>query len=180
MNQSSEENLDLMEQACLKPKKKKGRVLIALLIILLVFMSVFFILCYMDILPFFGLDIIEPPGDAKTVDADILMQELPSIANMPNLEKLDYKAFDTNAPVEEIVEEYNSKLISEGYSQKYVGTVEIDGINFEVSGYLKGLTAVGILTTDEEVKNCDYDSLVLYATGNALDFQEILSWYESN
>jgi len=50
---------------------------------------------------------------------------------------------------------------------------------FEVNGYLKGLTAVATLTTDETIGDYDFNSVVFYATGNALDFQDILNWYQS-
>jgi hypothetical protein len=97
---------------------------------------------------------------------------------MPNLDKIEYEAYDTDESVSNITESYQDKLISEGYSLKYSGTVELDGVTFNVYGYLKGFTAVGILTTDEITD--DYDSLVVYATGNALDFKEILDWYQDN
>ena len=98
---------------------------------------------------------------------------------MPNLDKLEYKAFDTDASVSDVVDDYHSKLNNDGYHLEYSSTVELDGTTFEVRGYLKGLTAVAILTTDETIENYDFGSLVLYATGNALDFREILDWYQS-
>jgi hypothetical protein len=143
----------------------------------MIILSIFLIAYHLGYIPI-GLSVIEPIGNAKTVDVDNLIDEFPSIVDMPNLDKLEYKAYDTDASVGDVVANYHNRLIGEGYSSKYSGTVELDGVPFEVNGYLKGLTAVGILTTDEITEN--YDSLVIYATGNALDFRDILDWYQSN
>ena len=151
--------------------------MIILSIVIIVFLSIFFVANYLGYIPI-GLSVKEPVGNVKTVNVDGLTDEFSSIADMPNLDKIEYKVFDTDAPVSDIVNNYNNQLISDGYSHEYSGTVDLDAVTFEVNGYLKGLTAVGILTTDEITEN--YDSLVIYATGNALDFREILDWYESN
>ena len=177
MNQLPEKKLDNINQPIVKHKRKKGKTLIILSIGIIVFLSIFFVAYYLGYIPI-GLSVIEPIGNAKTVNVDSLMDEFSSLADMPNLDKIDYKAFDTDASVSDIVNDYNNQLISDGYSLEYSGTVELGGVTFEVNGYLKGLTAVGILTTDEITEN--YDSLVLYAAGNVLDFREILDWYKSN
>jgi len=179
MNQDPEENLDIMKQACLKPKKKKGRALIALLIVSLVLVSVFFVAYYLGFIPI-GLAVRPPTGNVETIDVDMYIDEFPELADMPNLDKIEYAAYGTDASIDEIDEDYDKRLTGDGYHVEHVGTFEVGGTTFDVKGYLKGLTAVAILTTDEDNEIFDYESLVLYATGNALDFQEILNWYESS
>jgi len=178
MNQNPEENLDLMKQACLKPKKKKGRALIALLIVSMIAVSVFFVAYYFGFIPI-GLAVREPVGNVETIDVDMYIDEFPELADMPNLDKIEYAAYGTDASIDEIDKDYDKRLTDDGYHLDYTGTFEVDGTTFEVKGYLKGLTAVAILTTDEDNEIFDYESLVMYATGNALDFQEILNWYEN-
>ena len=173
----SKKKLDSLKQPIIKQKKRLSKKLITLSIVSIVVIMTFFISYSFGFIPI-GLSVIEPIGNVKTVNADELIDEFPSMADMPNLDKIEYEAYDTDAPLSSIVESYQNKLISEGYSLKYSGTVELDGITFDVYGYLKGFTAVGILATDE-ITN-EYESLVFYATGNALDFGEILDWYKNN
>jgi len=177
VNRLPQENLDAKNKPIVKQKKKMWKILVILSVSIIAFLWIFFIIYYLGYIPI-GLSVIEPIGNAKTVDVANLIDEFPSMGDMPNLDKIEYEAFDTDASVEEIVNTYHNRLIDEGYSQEYSGTVVLDGVTFEVNGYVKGLTAVGILTTDEITEN--YDSLVLYATGNALDFKEILDWYKNN
>jgi hypothetical protein len=58
--------------------------------------------------------------------------------------------------------------------------MDFDGRQFRVVGFLKGLTVVGVVVTDDADDEFGYDTVVLYATGSAFDFQEILEWYQSN
>jgi hypothetical protein len=173
----SKKKLDSLKQPMIKKNRRLSKKLCTLSIVSIVVLTIFFISYSFGFIPI-GLSVIEPVGNIKTVNADELIEEFPSIADMPNLDKIEYEAYDTDAPIYTVVESYQSKLVSEGYSLKYSGTVELDGITFNVYGYLKGFTAVGILATDEITD--DYESLVFYATGNALDFKEILDWYKNN
>ena len=173
----TDKKLASIKQPVIKPKNKFNKILTILSVGTIVLLLIFFMTFSFGFIPI-GLSVIEPIGNVKTVNVEDLIEELPSMADMPNLDKIEYEAYDTDESVSNITENYQDKLVSEGYSLKYSGTVELDGVTFNVYGYLKGLTAVGILTTDEITD--DYDSLVLYATGNALDFKEILEWYQNN
>jgi len=124
------------------------------------------------------LEVKEPIGNYETIDVSQVMDDYPDLADMPNLEKIQYAAFGTDAATDTINQDYEQQLSTEGYNLEYSETVELDGVYFEVKGYLKGLTAVATLTTDTPLEDYDYNSVVLYATGNALDFQEILNWYQ--
>ena len=41
-------------------------------------------------------------------------------------------------------------------------------------------TGVGIIITDDETVTLNYETMVLYTTGSALDYREILTWYKNN
>ena len=173
----SKKKIDSFKQPMVKKNKRRSKKIYTLSIVSIVIIMIFFISYSFGFIPL-GLSAIEPVGNVKAVNADELIDEFPSMADMPNLDKIEYEAYDTDAPLNSIIESYQDKLVSEGYNLKYSGTVELDGITFNVYGYLKGFTAVGILATDEIDE--DYESLVFYATGNALDFREILDWYKNN
>ena len=173
----SKKKLASLKQPNINKKKRLSKKLCVLSIVSIVFLMTFFISYSFGFIPL-GLSVIEPVGNVKTVNADELIEEFPSISDMPNLDKIEYEAYDTDAPITSVIDTYQDELINDGYSLKYSGTVELDGITFNVYGYLKGFTAVGILATDEITE--DYESLIFYATGNALDFREILDWYKEN
>lgn len=177
VNQICQQNISNTNQPIVKHKKNKLNIMIAISSIVVIVLLVFCIAYFLGYVPI-GLSVIEPVGNAKTVNIENLLKEFPSMAGMPNLDKIEYKAFDTDASVGNVIKSYESRLFIEGYSRQYSGAVELNGKTFHVYGYLKGLTAVGILTSDEIIEN--YNSLVLYATGNALDFREILDWYKNN
>ena len=179
MTSKKMKNKKNIDQSPVKHKKKKEKRWIKPLIALIVILTVIGFAFIFGFIPV-GLNVKPPIGNVETLNADAYLDEFPELANMPNLDKIEYGAFGTDASTEEVAVDYKNTLLSEGYNQEYSGTVEVDGVNFEADGYLKGLTAVGILTTDETTENYDYNSLVLYATGNALDFREILDWYQTN
>jgi hypothetical protein len=163
-----------------KPIKKRGkRKIIALGIILLTLLIVFIILLYAGFLPLF-LQSKEPIGNAEEITIETYLEKNPELAEMPNLDKIETSAFGTDASVNNILDDYKEKLQNEGYSLEYEDTMDLYGKTYEVLGFLKGLTAVGILITSDTSGETNYESEVIYATGNALDFQEILDWYQSN
>lgn len=178
MNIEPEENLYSKKQPYIKKKTKKSKKLVVLLVIAIVFASVFFVAYYLGYIPI-GFSIKEPIGNFERLDVETYLDDISRLEDMPNLDKIEYAAFGTDASTDEVNKDYQQKLESDGYHVKYSNTVEIEGNSFEVKGYLKGLKVVAILTTDETIDNYDYDSLVFYATGSALDFQEILNWYET-
>ena len=172
------QNVENVDQLCVKNKKKKGKRWIKISITIIVVSNIIGAAYLLGFIPI-GLTIKEPIGNVETIDVDQVMKDFPGLADMPNLDKIQYKAFGTDAAVDDVNQDYEQKLAMEGYNLEYSETVEIDGVSFEVNGYLKGLTAVAILTTDETIGDYNFNSVVFYATGNALDFQEILNWYQS-
>lgn len=178
MNQNPQRKFENMKQTEIKHKKKKGKVLIVLLICAIVIISIFFIAYYLGYIPIF-LSAKEPIGNYETVDIENLIDEIQDIGDIPNLDKLEYKAYNTDASTNDVIDDYHRKLINEGYHLEYNDTIELNSLTLQVRGYLKGLTAVAILATDEPIGSSGFDSVVLYVTGNALDFREIIDWYQS-
>lgn len=161
-----------------KKKSRKYRILKGLGITAAVFVAVFLILSYMGYLPFFFRAPIEPIGHTSKIDIDSIIDDISEIGNIPNLDKIDKTAYESDATIEDIVDDYKQKHLYEGYSLEYENTVEIEGKTFHVLGFLKGLTAAGVLISDELNENND-SSEVIYVTGNALDFMEIIEWYQN-
>ncbi len=51
-------------------------------------------------------------------------------------------------------------------------------MDFKFTAYLKGLTAVVIIVA-ENCEAFDDDTVVLYTTGNAFYYREILNWHNN-
>ncbi len=124
------------------------------------------------------LTIKEPAGSAVSLPVAGYMQAYPELAQIPNLDHIKYEAFGTDASVTTVFAEYEDQLAAEGYHREYQGTGEFGDISFEFAGYLKGLTAVGIIALSGAADYVGHDTVVFYTTGNALEFQAMLDWYE--
>jgi len=168
-------NIETVENTIKKVNKKKTKIVIVTIVAIIVAILVFY---HMGFIPV-GLSAKNPIGDYKEISMGEYIEEYPDLATMPNLDKIEKKGFKTTSSSEDVIQDYTQKLLDEGYSLKYEGIVNFDGKNFEVYGFLKGLTAVGILTTPVSEEENGYNSEVIYVTGNALDFQEIIKWYQS-
>jgi hypothetical protein len=159
-------------------KKRKSRKLISIAIIFILISSIFLYLNLTNYLPFLS-ETKQPVGDIELINTQKYIEEYPELGEMPNLDKINYKAWKTDSTVEQVIDSYKQDLSKGGYNLQYENTIEFAGKEYYVLGYLKGLTAVGILISSDTNLDDDYDSEVLYATGNALDFKEILDWYKS-
>jgi len=159
-------------------KQRKSRKLISIAIILILISSIFLYLNLTNYLPFLS-ETKQPVGDIELINTQKYIEEYPELGEMPNLDKIKYKAWKTDSTVEQVIDSYKQDLSKGGYNLQYENTIKFDGKEYYVLGYLKGLTAVGILISSDTNLDDDYDSEVLYATGNALDFKEILDWYKS-
>jgi len=162
-------------------KKKTAKILITSAIVILVVGAIGGIAYNAGFLPITGLlSVKEPAGSSVPLDIESYMEMCPELAEMPNLDHIKYEAFGTDVSTSVVIGEYAQQLEAEGYHVEYDGTVEMDGRSLQFVGFLKGLTAVGIISTDEPTEDVGHDTVVLYATGNALDFKEILDWYQNS
>ena len=164
----------------IKPPKKKGKKLVIALFSLAVVSVLILYLCLSGFVPVPGFyETTEPVGDYDEVSLNSYIEETPEIADMPNLDKIEQKIWKTDSTCDQIIENYKQDLEDKGYNLEYEGIINLDDKEYAVLGFLKGLTAVGILISEEGNVESSYESEVVYATGNALDFMEILDWYEN-
>jgi len=162
-------------------KRKTAKILIASVIVILVVGAIGGVAYNAGFLPITGLlSVKEPAGSSVPLDIESYMEMCPELAGIPNLDRIKYEAFGTDVSTSVVIDEYTQQLEAEGYHVKYEGTVEMDESSFQFVGFLKGLTAIGIIITDEPTEDIGHDTVVLYATGNALDFKEILDWYQNS
>jgi len=165
------------EQSYFKPKNNK-KFFVKIIIVCIILNSIFITAIHFGFISM-AYSIEEPIGNSQAINVEEYLDEIPALAEMPNLDKIEYKTFGTDASIDAVNTDYEKRLSKNGYNSEYSGDFEIDGINFEVNGFLKGLTAVAIVTTEEDIGDYNFNSYVFYATGNALDFQEILNWYNN-
>jgi hypothetical protein len=169
------------EEKSIRKKRKKVKIFavsIILIIILGIFGSVVYNAGYIPLKRF--MDVKKPIGDADEINIDDHLYRHPEIRQFPYLDKLKYKVFGTNRSINVVANNYKEKLENEGYNLLYSGVAYKDEIPFKYYGYLKGLTGVGIIITDDENVTLDYETMVLYTTGSALDYRKILLWYKDN
>ncbi len=161
----------------LKNKKKVIKISIVLLIILIIFCAAY----SAGFIPIKELMTIKQPiGNYEKIDIDSYLETYPELANLPNLDKIKHVAYGTDESNDAVISDYKQELENEGYSLKYEGISNFGEKPFEYYGFLKGITAVVIIVTEDNNEEFDYESIVLYTTGNALDYKEILDLYEEN
>ena len=121
-----------------------------------------------------------PAGNYAIFDILSYEEEYPELSNLPNLDKITYQGYGTDATADVVYNEYKTNLVLEGYTIKYEGTGFIGSKNFQYIGLLKGITAVGIIISSDALEETGHETVILYMTGNGFDFIPILSWYQSN
>ena len=151
---------------------------IIVIIFLGIFGSVVYNAGYIPIKRF--MPVKSPLGEADEIDIDEHLYKHPEIKNFPYIDRLKYKIFGTNKSIDAVANDYKKQLKDEGYNLLYNGEAIRRDIPFRYYGYLKGITGVGIIITDDETVTLNYETMVLYTTGSALDYREILTWYKNN
>ena len=99
---------------------------------------------------------------------------------IPNLDKIKYDVFGSDNTYLEIFVDYKQKLEADGFHEETSGIKTVKGIEVRYYGFLKGITAVGIGIALGSDVDLPYESVVLYTTGSALDYQEIIDWYNES
>jgi hypothetical protein len=153
-------------------------VLIVVIIIIGIFGSVVYNAGYIPLKRF--MEVKKPLGNADEINIDEHIYKHPEIKKFPYLDKLKYKVFGTNESISVVANNYKEKLEKDGFKLLYDGVAYKGDIPLQYYGYLKGLTGVGIIITDDENVTLDYETMILYTTGNALDYRKILTWYRDN
>ncbi len=158
--------------------KKKSRKLLLTFIVFIVILSIFFYLNFTNYFPYLS-ETKQPSGSVESINIQKYIQENPEIKEMPNLDKINYDAWRSNLTIKELVYSYKQDLLKNGYNLRYEDTINFDEKEYYVLGFLKGITAVGILLSLDKTYEDKYNSEVIYATGNVFDFNEIIDWYQS-
>jgi len=127
-----------------------------------------------------GLSARVPVGDYILLDLDSYKENYLEVSDIPNLHKIIYQGYGTDELADVVYDNYKKDLLSDGYSIEYEGTGYFIGKNFRYMGFLKGITAVGIIISSETSEEIGYKTGILYMTGNAFDFIPILNWYQNN
>ncbi|MCJ7572567.1 MAG: hypothetical protein MUO82_11965 [Candidatus Thermoplasmatota archaeon] len=158
--------------------KRNNRKILSLVIVIIIISSIFLYLNLANYLPFLS-ETKQPRGNIEPINTQKYIEENPELGEMPNLDKIKCNAWKTNLIVEQVVDSYKQDLSKDGYELQYENTIDYDGKEYYVLGFLKGLTAVGILISLDTTSGDEYNSEVIYTTGNAIDFKEIIDWYQS-
>jgi hypothetical protein len=162
----------------IKQKSKKSKKLALLFIVILIILSTFLIFNLTDYLPFLS-EIKQPAGNIESINIQKYIEENPKIGEMPNLDKIKYNIWKSDLTIEQVVNSYKQDLLKEGYDLQYDNTINYNGKEYYVLGFIKGLTAVGILISLDTTFGDHYKSEIIYATGNVIDFNEIIDWYQT-
>ncbi len=161
-------------------KRKKVKIVVAIIVILSIVGAIGSLAYSAGFIPVKDfLDVKEPPGSYVELNAEDFIEEYPEINDMPNLDKIKYKAYGADESVESIAKYYKEKMEKDGYNLLREGTAYLDGKNFQYYGFLKGLTAVGVLLVSGADQEIGHNTMVVYTTGSALDYKEILDWYQN-
>lgn len=158
--------------------KQKSRKLLLIFVVFIIVLLIFLYLNFTNYLPFLSKT-KQPMGNVESINIQKYIEENPEIREMPNLDKINYDAWRSNLTIEQLIDSYKQDLLKNGYNLRYEDTINFDGKEYYVLGFLKGITAVGILISIDKTYGDKYNSEVIYATGNVLDFNEIIDWYQS-
>ncbi len=161
-------------------KSRKLKIVIAAIVIVSIVGAIGSLAYSAGFIPITGLlDVKEPAGDYVELNTEEYLEEYPEINEIPNLDKIKYQAYGTDESVESVESYYEEKLRKEGYGLIREGRVSLSGKTFQYYGFLKGLTAVGVLLVSGAEEEVGYDTMVVYTTGSAFDYKEILEWYQN-
>lgn len=124
----------------------------------------------------------EEPIGYERVCGDCVLNQLGDYKNiideMPNLKNIKYEFYISTANYLEIIEDYTTRLTKAGYTLEVEGSKTINDINLRYIGFVEGITAVGIvIASGDELGYPEAESLLLYTTGNVIDYQAIYDWY---
>ena len=126
------------------------------------------------------LEIQQPIGDAEEISIEEPIKNYPEIKDVPYIDKLQYKIYGTNNSIDTVANDYKEKLENDGYRILYEGIVYKKEIPLQYYVFLKGFTAVGIIMTSDKNVTINHKTIVLYSTGNAFDYRNLIMWYKAN
>jgi hypothetical protein len=123
------------------------------------------------------LRVYEPIGVTGEINIDDCVEMIPAIANTPSIDKLKHKLFTSDKSINIVALDYKQRLEKRGYRLEYVGKENILGITVNYFGFVRGITAIGIIMTKDGNSLLGSGTLVLYTTGSVFAYNKILEWY---
>ena len=162
-------------------KNKKRRVIkryfsVTLVLLLLLF-GVFFGYCSGYIPVTALMETKEPIGNVEELGVGIFARYYPKVANNPVLDKFKYSIYGTDESFSVVMDDYDERLSSEGYSLEDNEVERINGLKVRTYGYVKGFTGVGIIVLAYTRLIFGYKTVVLYSTGSVFDYKGLLDEY---
>jgi len=123
------------------------------------------------------MEIKEPIGNYQEITYSKILSIYPVLNSIPELDKIKHKLFSTDEDMSIVSSSYKFELEREGYELKYQGTETIKGVDVKYIGFVKGLTAVVILLTDEDIDFSKAKTYVVYSTGSIFDYKDMIQRY---
>jgi hypothetical protein len=127
---------------------------------------------------------IAPPGNYTSISVEQVKAKYPAITEkiatqMPHYNDILIRLYSTGANASDVAEFYRTTLAAKGYTciksgRMDIGNVDQGVISIYYYGYEKGITAVGVVMSD----NIPGATLVLYTTGYSSYFGDIIPWLE--
>jgi len=121
----------------------------------------------------------EPIGCAGEIEIESFIQQYPALEEIPNLDKIKCKVYLSDASTSSVGENFKYQLKKDGYTLDYEGVITKKGITFHYYGFTKGITAIGILLTDDINQVFNHETAVLSTIGSIYDYQELSQWYKT-
>ena len=125
------------------------------------------------------LNIKSPSGSFSEIRYEELDQSYPITESLPEIKNIKHKVFETDETVEVVAENYKYDLLEEGYKLEYNGVKEVKGVDVHYYGYTKGITAVVILITSDNIGLINSGTIVLYSTGDVFSYKSIINRYSN-
>jgi len=165
-----------------RPNKKSNKIIKRIFAFFVIFMFFGVIAFNMGYLPIKALlHVPEPVGCVGEINIQTYEKDYPELSGVPNLDNIKYKIFISDATIETIANNYKYDLKEKGYELEYQGVITKKGMTFHYYGFVKGITAVGIILTSDLTKvSSTYETVVLSTIGSVYDYKEIINWCRTN
>jgi len=165
-----------------KPKKqKKGlKFYVSIAVVFLLFITVFsttFNAGYIPIDQF--LEIKEPSGNSREISYMQVEEKYPIVDSIPEIRTVKHKLFGTDNTISNVADDYEKRLMRQGYKLEYCGSTDVKGINVHYYGFVKGITAVVVLMTSDDVGVANTETVVLYSTANVFTYKSLIDKYSN-
>ena len=125
------------------------------------------------------LDTPKPIACAGEIKIDTYIQKYPEIKDIPKLNEIKCNIYLSDASLDSVSNNYIYKLEKEGYRLDYKGEYTKNDITFHYLGFIKGITAIGIILSDDVNDIFNHKTAVLSTIGSIYDYQEIIQWYKA-